>query len=111
MKAGGIHRSICTPLVLRLTFDPRNADFDVFLFPPKSSLPKNSLFSLRVWLRHQGIEHRIFSEDTLWIGTDPDFEAIPNLGVARPVHTMPSQQLFEAYVGKARVLFIIKYER
>lgn len=63
-----------------------------------------------MWLRHQEVEHRIFSEDTLWIGTDPDFMGISNLSVARPVHTMPSQQLFEAYVGKARVLFIVKYK-
>ncbi|KAG5351903.1 hypothetical protein C0989_004579 [Termitomyces sp. Mn162] len=76
MKCNGIERVMCEPTVLRLSVDPRNLDFVVFVYPGKSSIPVGSLYSLRVWIRANGVEHRVFSDDELWVGKDLDFYSI-----------------------------------
>jgi len=110
VRVGGVHRIICKPVTLKISFDPNDLSFNVFMFPPKSSLPKNSLYSLRVWLRHEDIDHRIFAEDAIWIATDPDFDAIPDASFAHAMHVMPDRAYYEGLVGEARVQFIVKWK-
>jgi hypothetical protein len=31
-----------------------------------------------VWLRANGVDHRLFGEDELWLGADPDFGMVEN---------------------------------
>ncbi|KAG6902467.1 hypothetical protein C0995_016329 [Termitomyces sp. Mi166 len=76
MRCNGIERVICEPTVLRLLIDPRTLDFVVFVYPGKSSIPAGSLYSLRVWVRANGVEHRVFMDDELWVGKDLDFYSI-----------------------------------
>ncbi|KAF9651680.1 hypothetical protein BDM02DRAFT_3110107 [Thelephora ganbajun] len=109
-KAGGVHRSICEPVTLKLTFDPRQLTFNVFLFPPKHSLPKKCLYSLRVWLRHQSVDQRIFADDALWVGTNPDFAAIPDAILATTWHQASDRQFYKCLVGRAEVNFIFSWE-
>jgi len=109
-KAGGLHRSICEPVTFKLTFDPQELSFNVFLFPPKHSLPRNCLYSLRVWLRHRNVDQRVFADDALWVGTNPNFAAIPGAIVATAWHQAPERQLYKCLVGRAEVTFILRWE-
>jgi hypothetical protein len=45
-------------------------------------LPAGCLYSLRVWLRANGVDHRLFGEDELWLGADPDFGTVENASFA-----------------------------
>ncbi|KAH9049679.1 hypothetical protein EDB84DRAFT_1644041 [Lactarius hengduanensis] len=83
LKAGVFERPISEPATLSLSVDPRELKFVVFAYPPRSCLPQGCLFSLRVWLRAGDIDHRLFSEDSLWIGRDPDFYSIQDATFAR----------------------------
>ncbi|KAJ7369034.1 hypothetical protein DFH08DRAFT_947913 [Mycena albidolilacea] len=80
------------------------------LFPGKNDvLPAGCLHSLRVWLRANGVGHRLFGEDDLWLGADPDFGTVENAWFAclRPGDTtalgIPDAQVYDAVVGRARV--------
>ncbi|KAF8318163.1 hypothetical protein DL93DRAFT_2165193 [Clavulina sp. PMI_390] len=81
-KAGGIERRLCTPVQLKLSFDPTEAEFDVCLTPKEQSLPPNSHHSLRIWIRrplsgsaggplNPIYRHRLFSHDDMWFGKFP----------------------------------------
>lgn len=109
-KAGGIHRSICEPVTLKLAFDPQQLTFSVFLFPPKTSLPRKCLYSLRVWLHHQNVDQRIFADDALWVGTNPNFAAIPGATLATAWYQAPDRQHYKCLVGRAEVNFILSWE-
>ncbi|KAJ7827672.1 hypothetical protein B0H14DRAFT_2814172 [Mycena olivaceomarginata] len=53
------------------------------LLPGKNDvLPAGCLYSLRVWLRANGVDHRFFGEDDLWLGADPDFGTVENASFA-----------------------------
>ena len=52
-KAGGIHRSICEPVTLKLTFDPRQLTFNVLYVLP--SLPGAPLAYRLPACSHQSI--------------------------------------------------------
>ncbi len=80
-------------------------------FPGKPSYPAGCLWSLRVWLRVNGVDHRIFGEDELWVGRDPDFNSIAEASFARLKAAEGDKQLYNAYVGKALVTFVVKYAR
>lgn len=110
LRVGGLHRAICEPVTLKLTFDPRDLDFNVFLFPPKHSLPRNCLYSLRVWLRHQNIHQRIFADDALWVGTNPNFAAIPDATTAMAWFQAPDRQVYRCVVGRAEVAFTLRWD-
>jgi hypothetical protein len=80
------------------------------LFPGKNDvLPAGCLYSLRVWLRANGVDRRLFGEDELWLGADPDFGTVENTSFARlwPGGTtalgVPDAQVYDAVVGCARV--------
>ncbi|KAF7335272.1 hypothetical protein MSAN_02337900 [Mycena sanguinolenta] len=113
LKADDVERPIGEPVSLRLSVDPRNLEFAVFLFPGKNNvLPVGCLYSLRVWLRVNGVDHRIFGEDELWVGADPDFGAVDNASFAclRPASVADSDaQVYDAIVGRARVQFVIRW--
>ena len=79
------------------------------LFPPKHSLPRKCLYSLRVWLRHQNVDQRIFADDALWVGTDPDFSVIPDAVLATVWHKAPDRQFYKCLVGRAEVNFILRW--
>ena len=80
-------------------------------FPGKQSYPTGCLWSLRIWLRVNGVDHRIFGEDELWVGRDPDFNSIAEASFARLKAAEGDRQLYNAYVGKALVTFVVKYAR
>ena len=81
------------------------------MFPGKSSLsvPANCLWSLRVWLRVNGVDHRLFGEDDLWVAKDPEFNAIEDASFARLRNLDGGEQVYHGYVGKALVTFTIRY--
>lgn len=110
LKTNGIERSLCEPTTRILAVDPRQLEFVVFIFPGKQSLPAGSLWSLRVWLRVNGIDHRIFGEDELWVGRDPDFNSIADASFARMMGMEADRQVYNIYVGKALVTFIVKWK-
>jgi len=109
-KANGIERSICEPTTKTLNVDPRKLDFVVFIFPGKAGLPTGSLWSLRVWLRVNGVDHRLFGEDELWIARDPDFNSIGDASFARLKSAEAGEQMYNAYVGRALVTFLIRWQ-
>ncbi|KAJ7055104.1 hypothetical protein C8F01DRAFT_1161064 [Mycena amicta] len=111
IKVHDVERQLGEPVTLRLSVDPRTLDFAVFLFPGKKTvLPAGCLFSLRVWLRVNGVDHRIFGEDELWVGKDPDFTTVEEASFARIRSVTPDAQIYDAVVGRARVQFIVRWQ-
>ncbi len=119
-------RSVGEPIQLKLNVDPRRLHFIVLcvclpfqspltdtpmhsLYPGKASLPAASLYSYRVWLRVNDVDHRLFGQDDLWIAKDPDFASIADASIARMKRNQSSSQVYESTVGKARVQFIVRY--
>jgi hypothetical protein len=80
------------------------------LFPPKHSLPRKCLYSLRVWLHHQTIDQRIFADDALWVGTNPNFASIPDAIAATPWYQGLDRQHYRCLVGRAEVTFTMRWE-
>ncbi|KAF9476990.1 hypothetical protein BDN70DRAFT_881703 [Pholiota conissans] len=109
-KANGIERSLGEPATKVLRVNPRELDFIVFIFPGKASIPMGCLWSVRVWLRVNSVDHRIFGEDDLWIAKDPDFNSIAEASFARLKTTVVGEQVYNAYVGRALVAFTIKWQ-
>jgi hypothetical protein len=72
-------------------------------------VPAGSLYSMRVWLRVNGVDHRIFGQDELWMGKDLDFTAIPDISLARLREATSDGLLYNAVVGRARVQFIVRF--
>ncbi|TFK43887.1 hypothetical protein BDQ12DRAFT_596679 [Crucibulum laeve] len=110
-RANGIERPLAEPIIRKLKVDPRQLEFVVFVFPGKSSLPAGCLWSLRVWLRVNSIDHRLFGEDELWVGKDPDFNSIGDASFARLKNVDAKEQVYHAYVGKALVSFIVRWTK
>jgi len=80
------------------------------MFPGKGSVPAGCLWSLRVWLRVNGVDHRLFGEDDLWVAKDPDFNAIADASFAKFRHLDGEEQVYHGYVGKALVTFTIRWK-
>jgi hypothetical protein len=78
------------------------------VFPGKTSIPAGCLWSVRVWLRADGVEHRLFGDDELWFGKDPDFNSIGDASFGRLKVQDSNQQVYNAYVGRALVTFIFR---
>ncbi|KAF7294129.1 hypothetical protein HMN09_01141300 [Mycena chlorophos] len=111
LKVHDVERQLGEPTTLRLSVDPRALDFAVFLFPGKRNvLPVNCLFSLRVWLRVNGVDHRIFGSDDLWLGQDPDFSTVEDASFAQTRTVGADAQIYDAIVGRARVQFIVRWQ-
>jgi len=73
-------------------------------------VPAGCLWSLRVWLRVNSVDHRLFGEDELWVAKDPDFNAIGDASFARLRNLDGGEQVYHGYVGKALVTFTIRWE-
>jgi len=85
------------------------ACYSVFLGKDaKSVLPTNSLWSLRVWLRVEGVDHQFFKTDELFVGRDLDFNAIGDASFARLAEAAPDHQVYKGYLGKALIAFTIR---
>lgn len=80
------------------------------IFPPKASIPAGCLYHLRVWLRVKGIDHRLFGDDELWVGQDPDFDSLREASFARLKEVSHNNtQIYQGYVGRVLVTFIIRF--
>lgn len=110
MKVGYVERALCAPVTLRLSIDPRRLDFSVFIFPPRTSLPAGCLYHLRVWLQTAGIDHRIFSDNDLWVGRDPDFRSVGDATFAVLRNATQDMLIYQGIVGRAHVSFIIRWK-
>ncbi|PFH50134.1 hypothetical protein AMATHDRAFT_75765 [Amanita thiersii Skay4041] len=110
-RANGIERSLGEPVELRMAVNPKQLNFVIFVFPGKTTLPTGGLWSLRVWLRVNGIDHRLFGEDELWVGKDLDFDAIADASFARLKNVDTREQMYHGFVGKALVNFIVRWQR
>jgi hypothetical protein len=110
MKFGHVERALCDPVTLRLSIDPRRLDFSVFIFPPRTCLPAGCLYNLRVWLQTAGIDHRIFSDNDLWIGRDPDFLSVGDASFAVLRNATQDMLIYQGIVGRAHVSFIIRWK-
>jgi hypothetical protein len=83
------------------------------VFPGKNAkqvVPVNSLWSLRVWLRVDCVDHQLFKVDELLVGKDLDFNAIADASFARHAGIGPDHQVYKGYVGKALITFTIRCE-
>ena len=67
------------------------------------------MWSLRVWLRVNSVDHRLFGDDEVWIGKDPDFNSIGDASFARVKEQQSHEQVYNAYVGRALVSFIVRW--
>ncbi|KAG8758560.1 hypothetical protein FRC14_007928 [Serendipita sp. 396] len=115
-KAGGIEQSIGGKEYMRLNVEPHTLHFHVFIFP-KPSLPANCLFCVRVWLEAQQVQHRIFSDESLWVGKDPPFASIQQVALTQQgPPTIPStnrnepdviRKTYKGYVGRAPCDFVV----
>ncbi|KAH8825752.1 hypothetical protein DL96DRAFT_1609778 [Flagelloscypha sp. PMI_526] len=114
IKTGPVERVLSEPVTMNLSpsINPRTLDFRLFLYPGKSSLPANCLWSYRVWLCvDQGrIEHRLFGEDEMWVGKDPEFGQIENSSFARLVSLEELSQSYQGVVGRANTSFIATWK-
>ncbi|TFK25973.1 hypothetical protein FA15DRAFT_667970 [Coprinopsis marcescibilis] len=116
LKVNGVERPLCDPVERIMgsqgsTVDPRHLEFVVFVFPGKTSLPAGCLWSARVWMRVNGIDHRLFGDDDVWVGKDPDFNSIGEASFGRLKHQDTNQQVYNAFVGRALVSFTMRWER
>ncbi|KAF9061075.1 hypothetical protein BDP27DRAFT_378416 [Rhodocollybia butyracea] len=109
LKVDKTERPLAEPVALNLTVDPRKLEFVVFVFPGKATIPAGCLWSYRVWLRVNFVDHRIFGDDELWVGKDPDFSSIADASFARLKSNNVNSQVYDGVVGRARVQFIIKW--
>lgn len=109
LTVGQVERALCKPVTTRLSVDPRQLDFSVFLFPPRACLPVGCLYNLRVWLRSSGTDHRIFGDNDVWIGRDPDFRSIADASFAILRNATQDMLIYQAVVGYARVSFIVRW--
>jgi hypothetical protein len=73
------------------------------------SLPAGCLYHLRVWLRAAGIDHRIFSDNELWVGRDPDFRSVGDASFAVLRNATQDMIIYQGMAGRAHVSFIIKF--
>ncbi|KAF9450181.1 hypothetical protein P691DRAFT_811088, partial [Macrolepiota fuliginosa MF-IS2] len=114
MRVNGIERPLSESVTRHMSVDPRKLSFVVFVFPGKNAkqvLPLNSLWSLRVWLRVDGVDHQFFKVDDLLVGKDLDFHAIGDASFARRAGNGPDYQVYQGYVGKALITFTVRWQR
>ncbi|KAF5363590.1 hypothetical protein D9756_000303 [Leucocoprinus leucothites] len=114
MRVNGIERPIGETITRTMSVDPRRLEFAVFVFPGKNAkqvLPLNSLWSLRVWLRVEGVDHQLFRVDELLVGKDLDFNAIGDASFARQAAAASDHQVYQGYVGKAIITFTVRWQR
>ncbi|KAN0097053.1 hypothetical protein V8E55_001499 [Tylopilus felleus] len=109
MRIGDVECALSTPVTMKLSIDPRQLDFVVFVFPPRRCLPTGCLYYLRVWLRTGGIDHRLFADKDIWFGKDPDFRAIADASFAYLRNATQDMSIYQGMVGHAHVSFIFRW--
>ena len=67
------------------------------------------MYHLRVWLHTAGIDHRIFGDDDLWVGRDPDFRSVGDASFAVLRNATQDMLIYQGIVGRAHVSFIIRF--
>lgn len=131
-KSGGIEQSVGGKKVAMTLIDPSMLKFHIlcvtFSFPfkwfgssphnisifPKPSLPEDSLYCVRVWMEAgpNSVQHRIFSNDDLWVARDPPFHTITHIARTQVASTAPIRsdtywsQTYRGFVGRAPCDFI-----
>ncbi|THV08154.1 hypothetical protein K435DRAFT_641407 [Dendrothele bispora CBS 962.96] len=110
LKVDKTERPLGESVTMNLTVDPRHLEFVVFVFPGKSTLPAGCLWCYRVWLRVDQIDHRLFGDDELWVGKDPDFSSVANISMARLRSMGSNSQMYEALVGRAKIGFHVRWQ-
>ena len=78
------------------------------VIPGKTNLPIGGLWCLRVWLRVDLVDHRLFGEDELWISKDIDFTSIVDASFAHHRFTNSNEQVYSSLLGNAEVNFIVR---
>ncbi|EKM79968.1 hypothetical protein AGABI1DRAFT_113213 [Agaricus bisporus var. burnettii JB137-S8] len=114
MRVNGVERLVGESISRIMSVDPRKLEFAVFMFPGKNAkqvLPLNSLWSLRVWLRVDGVDHQLFKVDDLFVGKDLDFNSIGDASFARHAGLGQDYQVYKGYVGKALITFTVRWHR
>ncbi|KAH7887388.1 hypothetical protein F5I97DRAFT_1860039 [Phlebopus sp. FC_14] len=94
-----------TPLQFFILVEPEPDRPNYYNF----SLPAGCLHHLRVWLRTTGIDHRLFGDNDLWIGRDPDFRSIGDASFASLRNATQDTLIYRAVVGRAHVTFIVRW--
>lgn len=110
-KHAKIPRIVCS-----LSVPFRRSDFSPFgisIFP-KPSLPEGSLYCFRVWMEagSNNVQHRMFSDDDLWVARDPPFHTVDHIALTRLAPTAPLisdtywSRTYRGFVGQAPCDFI-----
>ena len=81
---------------------------------PKPSLPEGALYCVRVWMEAgpNNVQHRIFSDDNLWVARDPPFHTIEHIALTQlsPAPSITSDtywsRSYRGFVGRAPCDFI-----
>ena len=92
-------------------FDSSPSDISIF---PKPSLPEGSLYCVRVWMEAglSNIQHRVFSDDNLWVARDPPFHTIEYIALTQLAPAPPNMsdtywsRVYRGFVGRAPCDFI-----
>ena len=104
--------------ILYVAFRPFSTDLPPHLIPfsifPKPSLPEGSLHCVRVWMEAgpNNVQHRIFSDNNLWIARDPPFHTVSHMALAQLAPTTPIisdaywSRTYRSFVGRAPCDFI-----
>jgi hypothetical protein len=92
-------------------FDSSSNTISIF---PKPSLPEGSLYCVRVWMEAgpNNVQHRIFSDDNLWVARDPPFHTVDHIALTQLAPTIPIMsdmywsRTYRGFVGRAPCDFI-----
>lgn len=106
-----VERVLCEPVTMNVRVHPSQIEFVIFTFPGKASTPVSCLHSFRVWLRCNGVDHRLFAGEDLWLGQDPTFSSIEDASFARLKNVGSDYQVYQSIVGGATVLFTVRWEQ
>jgi len=85
---------------------------DISIFQ-KPSLPEGSLYCVRIWMEAgPNVQHRVFSDDDLWVARDPPFHTIEHIALTQLTPTAPIMsdthwsRVYRGFVGRAPCDFI-----
>lgn len=56
-----------------------------------------------------GVDHRLFADDELWVGKDLDFHSIADASFVRLKSVDSKSQVYHGFVGQALVTFTCRY--
>lgn len=132
VKSGGIEQSLGGKETAIIYVDPSKLKFTILYvaFPPpfncfsssptdistfpKPSLPDGSLHCVRIWMETgiNNVQHRVFSDDNLWVARDPPFHTIEHIAFTQLAPVAPLitdtywSRAYRGFVGRAQCDFI-----